>query len=286
MLFRKYESQKLYKNFKTAFVLGIVSLVFAVLTCISKVNSTIFLITTKSNVYIFNLIYDLIISLLLCLETQISYIVFMRKAYTQKTYLQIDQKEGYPKFLSKYQEGAKYNDLTIINLLIWMPLVTWLLVAFLSGDGFAYGLGYWLFSYIFLFIGNIFLAKNTKIIKNEWQYNPPQWLKEKRERQLKKDEENEKQKQDEKCNNLLKTCGMKFFIKYCEQITQLPIRDVTITENYTQIEKWQRLYAAQKIINGNLTKLALTKIIETYGNALNEEEIGKANELLEKYGKN
>lgn len=127
------------------------------------------------------------------------------------------------------------------------------------------------------------MAKNKKIIKNEWNSNPPQGLQDEQKRKFEKRVENEKQKQNEKCNNLLKTCGMKFFIKYCEQIILLPSRDVTIDENYTQIEKWQRLSAAQKIIKGNYTKLALTKIIETYGNALNEEKIEKARELLEKY---
>lgn len=283
MLFRKYESPEFYKNFKTAYVLGVVSLILTVLTCVSKLHSTIFLIITESNVYIFNLIYNLILSILLCLEIQIMYIVFTHKAYTKKAYLQIAPKQEYPKFLQKYQEGKKNNDLIIINIEIWLPLASWLLVALIDGNGFFYGLGYWFFSYIFLFIGNIFLAKNTKIIKNEWQYNPPQWLQDEQKRKFEKRLENEKQKQEEKCNNLLKTCGMKFFIKYCEQIILFPSRDVTIDENYTQVEKWQRLYAAQRIIKGDYTKLALTKIIETYGNALNEEEIEKARELLEKY---
>lgn len=150
----------------------------------------------------------------------------------------------------------------------------------------AYGLGYWLLPYTFLFIGNIFLSKNKKIIKSEWQINPPQWLQDEQERKFAKWKDDEKQKQDEKCNNLLKTCGMKFFVKYCEQIILLPPRDVTIDENYTQIEKWQRLYAAQRIIKGDYTKLALTKIVNDYGNVLSEKEIEKAKELLEKYGKN
>lgn len=139
MLFRKYESSEFYKNFKTAYVLGVVSLILTVLTCVSKLNSTIFLIITESNVYIFDLIYNLILSILLCLKIQIMDIVFTHKAYTKKAYLQIDPKQEYPKFLQKYQEGKKNNDLIIINIEIWLPLASWLLVALIDGNGFFYG---------------------------------------------------------------------------------------------------------------------------------------------------
>lgn len=303
MLCRKYKSPELYNNFKTAFALGIVSMVFTVLTIISNLLNTISHVTEEFNVpaVIVNSIFTYLISLGVIIER----LIFTHTSYNQGAKYHIDIPEDADN--AQEVDNSEYNDLIILNMKIWLPFVAWLGVAFYSGyctglssyslfsfSGgfwywlglFGYGLGYWLLPYTSLFIGNIFLSKNKKIIKSEWQINPPQWLQDEQERKFAKWKDDEKQKQDEKCNNLLKTCGMKFFVKYCEQIILLPPRDVTIDENYTQIEKWQRLYAAQRIIKGDYTKLALTKIVNDYGNVLSEKEIEKAKELLEKYGKN
>lgn len=308
MLFRKYESAELYKNFKVAYIFGVVSLILAFLTIVSSLCTIIFSTIAESAVSIFDTLdwFDLVCQLtappLGCLFTNIAYVKYAHGACMQKTNC----------IINKRRETYENNDLTNIKYQILNPLLFWLLNALCSagiglsfglsfGYGLGYGLGYWFLSYVFLFIGNIFLSENKKIIKNAWLINPPQWLleeqkqkaeekiteieetKKKEQQKLDEAKKKEQQKLIEKCDNLLKTCGMKFFIKYCKQITSLPIRDVTITENYTQIERWQRLNAAKRIIDSNLTVMALTKTIDDYGNALSEDEVKKAKELIQEY---
>lgn len=233
MLCRKYKSPELYNNFKTAFALGIVSLVFTVLTIISNLLNTISHVTEESDV--FSVIVLLICANLVPLSAIIERLIFTHTSYNQGAKYHIDIPEDADN--AEEVDNSKYNDLKILNKEIWLSFVGWLVVAYFSGyftellgyslfpraDVFwymlyliAYGLGYWLLPYTFLFIGNIFLSKNKKIIKSEWQINPPQWLQDEQERKFAKWKDDEKQKQDEKCNNLLKTCGMKFFVKHCE----------------------------------------------------------------------
>lgn len=286
---------QLYTNFKAAFIYGVVSLVLALLTTVSSLCNIIFSTITESDISVWK-IYYFIMPAFLCLSTNIRHVKYTHGAYTQKT----------NSIIHNRHETSQNNDLTNKKQTILEHFLSWLVSALSIGcyfgsevaseiasefaAGFPYGLGYWFPSYIFLFIGDIFLAMNCKIIKKYWLVNPPQWLVEEQKIKAKKKIEaieeakkTEKQKQIKKCDNLLKICGIKFFIKYCKQITTLPIRDVTITENYTQIEKWQRLNAAKHIINSHLTAIALTKIINNFARALSEEEIENAKELLQKY---
>ena len=82
------------------------------------------------------------------------------------------------------------------------------------------------------------------------------------------------------CKTLLQTCGMRFFIKYYQQIKTLPIRDVVVSETYSPEERDERLTAAKKIIDLNLTTIALKTIVEKYGGSLESEETEQAKKLL------
>ncbi|MBP5467086.1 MAG: hypothetical protein J6Y43_05955, partial [Clostridia bacterium] len=79
---------------------------------------------------------------------------------------------------------------------------------------------------------------------------------------------------------LIEKCGFKFFIKYYEQIKKLPLRDIEIVENYSLEEKQERLYAAKKIIDLNLTEFALNEILTNYD--LNSDEQAKIKTILNK----
>ena len=79
---------------------------------------------------------------------------------------------------------------------------------------------------------------------------------------------------------LIEKCGARFFIKYYKQIKLLPLRDVNVSENYGSAEKDERLRAAKKIIDSNLSEFALNKILDTYSNILDDDEIKEAKKLL------
>ena len=90
-----------------------------------------------------------------------------------------------------------------------------------------------------------------------------------------------KEKQDlKKCEACIEKCGVRFFIKYYRQILNLPLRDVEVSENYTSEEKEERLNAAKKLVNLNLSKMALTEIIKKYSDSLKAEEVEQAKALL------
>ena len=75
------------------------------------------------------------------------------------------------------------------------------------------------------------------------------------------------------CKRLLKQCGFHFFIKYYGQIKRLPLRDVAVEENYTPEEKNERLCAAKKIVDDNLTAYATDYILQNFSDILTEEEM-------------
>lgn len=147
--------------------------------------------------------------------------------------------------------------------------------------------GYCLPLHIFVYIADIFLVKNCKLIKAEWEENPPLFLQEGKKFQAMVEEEKarkeaeRKEKQDlKKCEACIEKCGVRFFIKYYRQILNLPLRDVEVSENYTLEEKEERLNAAKKLVNLNLSKMALTEIIKKYSDSLKAEEVEQAKALL------
>lgn len=142
-------------------------------------------------------------------------------------------------------------------------------------------------AHIFAYIAAGFLIRNSVLIKREWKANPPAFFREKlmadeaeRQRNAEKKQQQELNKNTENYRKLIDKCGIKFFINYYTQIRNLPLKDVTITENYPYSEKEERLSAAKSIIDLNLTELAITQILKEYRNFLSETEIEKAEAIL------
>lgn len=134
--------------------------------------------------------------------------------------------------------------------------------------------GYFFIAHSFSYIGSYILIYNCVLIKREWKENPPAFYK-------KKCEEKERKHNETNYKQLIEKCGIKFFIKYYKQIKRLPLRDVAISENFSPSEREERLLAAKKIIDLNLSKYALSEILKTYGDILNSAEIEQAKTLLE-----
>ena len=61
----------------------------------------------------------------------------------------------------------------------------------------------------------------------------------------------------------------------------LPLADVTVTEDYTSEEKHRRLIAAKKIIDDGLAEITLTGIINKYSGIIDEFEIEQAKKILD-----
>ena len=72
---------------------------------------------------------------------------------------------------------------------------------------------------------------------------------------------------------------MQFFIEYYPQLKRFPIPYINVSDHYFP-EREVRLTAAKKIIDAGLTECALRYIIETFGDVLSGEAIGRAKSLL------
>lgn len=155
----------------------------------------------------------------------------------------------------------------------------------------AYYQGYMLVCHIFAYIAIGFLIACNIMMKKEWLENPPlYYVEEQIEKQRREQaeqeaarrrEQREQQRQiHELSKNYIERCGMRFFIKYYRQIKRLPIRDVLIDENYSPIEKEDRLAAAKSIIDEGLTKYVVQYILKTCSDVLTEDEIAAAKSIL------
>jgi len=149
-------------------------------------------------------------------------------------------------------------------------------------------LGYTLGSCLLIYIADIFLGKTCTLIREEWKSAPPKFILEEKEAKAAREKEIEREKQEliERDNNkmyenLIQQCGVRFFIKYYEQIERLPLRDVLITEDYPYFEKEERLQAAREIIDKNLQVLAFENILQSYSAMLDSAEIEKAKAILQ-----
>ena len=117
-------------------------------------------------------------------------------------------------------------------------------------------------------------------MKREWEANPPRLVQETiKEKQAEQQMAIDKNNYD-KYKDLIEKSGIKFFIKYYKQIKRLPLRDVTVTENYSSAEREERLIAAKQIIDLNLVEFSLNEILKSYSDILDEEEVAQAKSLL------
>lgn len=110
---------------------------------------------------------------------------------------------------------------------------------------------------LLVYIADAFLIHNCILIKREWKDNPPDFIKKKQDEKERNRREAMHNRNMYQYKSYIEQSGIKFFIKYYEQIKCLPLRDITVTENYSSEEREERLRAAKKIIDSNLTELAL-----------------------------
>lgn len=193
---------------------------------------------------------------------------------------------------------SKVNGITISKLLnprtfyitsiviSFLPYVMLILLSIaysavgLIGNDWAYYCGYMLPSHIWLYIADCFLIYSCVLIKKEWKKNPPDFISEKNERIKLKKEEQQNAKNTVQYKEYICKCGIRFFIKYYNQIKRLPLRDVVISENYSAAEREERLMAAKQIIDLNLTEFALCEIIRSYSDVLDKAELEQAESIL------
>lgn len=134
-----------------------------------------------------------------------------------------------------------------------------------------------LIPHIFAYIAAAKLVKIRPLIIAEWEKDPPPFYVNK----LAQKKEEEHEQNINESSTLLKKCGMKFFIKYYKQLKFLPITDIVVTENYPAEELKKRILSAKKIINSNLTEIAIKEILEQYSDFLSPEELQQAKNILD-----
>ncbi len=277
-MIKRYTNEKIYKNFKVAKILtGIALVLFTLL-----------------------LVYDVICIVLDIKKFDFHFVT--RYVFMLGPILNVYISSVKTGFENDYQSKLN-NDVLNLKVVVVLSFLPWYLALynfvvdlillifidrslFLSWE-FAAILGYCLPLHIFVYIADIFLVKNCKLIKAEWEKDPPLFLwKEKKfqamvEEEKARKEAERKEKQDLKiCEAYIEKCGVRFFIKYYRQILNLPLRDVEVSENYTPKEKEERLNAAKKLVNLNLSKMALIEIIKKYSDSLKAEEVEQAKALL------
>lgn len=277
-MIKRYTNEKIYKNFKVAKILTGIALVLFTLLFVNDV------ICIVLDIKKFN--YILVIQYLIMLGPILSVYIMSGKMWFGY---------GYQSRLNN--DILNLKSVVIISFLPWYFVLYNLVVDLIWEIFFDRGLylsfvfaeimGSCLPLHIFVYIADIFLVKNCKLIKAEWEENPPLFLREGKKFQAMVEEEKArkeiecKEKQDlKKCEACIEKCGVRFFIKYYRQILNLPLRDVEVSENYTSEEKEERLNAAKKLVNLNLSKMALTEIIKKYSDSLKAEEVEQAKALL------
>lgn len=291
-MIRVYSDKRIYKYFKIALCLSIVSLVIAIASGIAHACVT-FLRVPKPKMG-FSEIYGLVI--FYSLMIMIPNLALSSSARAMKPNKQ--------DFHEMIKETKWNNDIAGIRTVIILSFVPYMLLVFYcflflcfgapNPMGWARMCGYMLPSHVFVYIADAFLKNVCILIKREWADDPPEFVKQKLAEKAKRQEEKTKQKEEQaqqreeaqtqrnetQCRALLQKCGMRFFIKYYRQIKALPLRDVIIAETYSPEEKEERLSAAKQIIDLNLTAVALNTIIDVYGVSLESGEIEQARELL------
>ena len=148
-------------------------------------------------------------------------------------------------------------------------------------------------SRILIWIGVGMFVKNCDLMEAEWKNDPPERIKMLRQKQAQ-----EKRLQEErlaaeraaqeivdkkqKTKNLLEQCGMKFFLKYYKMISALPLRDVAVEEEFSPEEKNERLQAAKKLIDEDLSVYAAQYILDNFSEYMLYREKSIAEEIIAK----
>ena len=277
-MIKRYSNEKIYKNFKIVRILTGIALVLFTLLLIYD----IICIVLDIEKFDYNFVIQYLIMLCPILNV---YIVSGKMWFGYGIQSRLNNDILNLKVLVVLSFSPWY--LALYNLVVDLILLIFIDRSLFLSWEFAAILGYCFPLHIFVYIADIFLVKNCKLIKAEWEKDPPLFLREGKKFQAMVEEEKaqkeaeRKERQDLKnCEACIEKCGVRFFIKYYKQIVNLPLRDVEVSENYTPEEKEERLNAAKKLINLNLSKLALTEIIKKYSDSLKAEEVEHAKALL------
>ncbi len=167
---------------------------------------------------------------------------------------------------------------------IFYPLIAYLLTAFVFWGNlppklripysalFGGVLGGCIISHVFIYIAIIYIIYNCHLIKMD--LNKTKQKIQEIDEKKKFNEEKARAEEENKImgKQLIEKSGIRFFLKYYKDIRDLPMRDIEIVEHYDSNERMERLSAAKKIIDCNLTMVVLNEIQQNYSNKLKEEE--------------
>lgn len=252
-MIRQYSNKRIYTNLKVVKVISIVAIIFAIVA----------------------LVIDITIIARLRLDIETSFALYhLMSLLIPFIHLQTTQELPWQ---SKPKETKMVNDFT--NLLIPIILTLFQLIIYFFVRVFGSNLLLYLPNAL-IYISTGFLISTCVLIKREWKDNPPQFAKKEYEEKVRKYKEKEYQNNETTYKLLIEQCGIRFFIKYYKQINRLPLRDVNVTENYSSVEREERLLAAKKIIELNLVEFTFNEILKSYSDILDEKEIEQVNDLL------
>lgn len=276
-LFETYKDPRVNNNFRKARILAKISIVIVIIGLVIDSTFFIMLFFQEKIVGI-----DSFLTLLACICMYCFIQLYIPIKVLSLTTDACEEAKG--KISLKTNPNFHNDDKSYIHILI---LLSFIPLPISLGIFFIFHVTLPLFNIIFLFIADIFLFKNLKIIKRLWKENPPEFMIREREREKKEEEQELKDKELAEYikkklvyKKLIEKCGTRFFIKYYKQILRLPLRDIEITENYSSEERDERLISAKTIIDKGLAEFAFTQIIDTYADVLSEDEIEQAKTLL------
>lgn len=138
---------------------------------------------------------------------------------------------------------------------------------------FAKYVGSFIVAHLCSYLTIIFYLRCNNIKKKELYSDLPIYIENKRSEMLGRQKEEKIAKDKVATQKLLEQCGIKFFIKYYNQIKMLPLRDVEVDENYAPIERTERLQAVKAIIDSGYFAIAKEYILQNYSEILSDNEI-------------
>lgn len=270
-MIRNYKNNKIYENLNITAKLSALALIVSIVSiCVYLINKSMGNVAEaiERQGYMFYFFF---------VATPLGIFIFSIKHRNQKNQMK--------KCLTK--ETHLNNDLaTLLTAIIFSfsPLII-LFIYLLFGSmelvySWVYCLGYMLFSHIFVYISNIFLINCYILVKREWKENSPAFKAKAKNIKQQYQKTKEFNRNYKIYAKLIQQCGAKFFIKYYLQISNLPLSDVVIQENYSFEEKKERLSAAKKIIDLNLTEFVVKQILKSYSDIFTESEKITAENIL------
>lgn len=271
-MLRTYENKKIYKNFRVVEILSDISTILsAIITIIYTINK--YLVNPSAGIEVNQILFYIF-----AIMTPLNLSIYSARSQNNKNLIGKVGKGWETKLNNDFT-----NTLTVV--ILSFNEITLLFLHFLIGAisfalSWAYYCGYMLIPHIPVYIAAGFLIHNCVLIKREWENDPPEFYLKKQRHKEEKQRQSAQNKKVKTYKKLIQKCGIRFFINYYSQIKHLPLRDVTIKESYSVSEKEERLLAAKKLINLNLTEFTITQILKEYRNFLSEADIDKAKAIL------